>query len=191
MNVLSKYNIPYKGLSLGSHTFEFEVDDRFFQAFEHSELHRGHGRVRIELEKQSRMLSLAFDMTGEVEVACDRCLEEFMLPFAYRGTLQVRFSETEKESDGEIMWISPNETELSLAQYIYGSINLSLPYQRVHPTDAAGKSLCNADMLSRFQIVSEEEFEQIVEQASHGGGQEGENPWGALEKVKEELNKTK
>lgn len=191
MNVLSKYNIPYKGLSLGSHTFEFEVDDRFFQAFEHSEFRRGHGRVKVGLEKQSRMLSLAFDMTGEVEVSCDRCLEEFMLPFAYQGTLQVRFSETEKESDGEIMWISPNETELCLAQYIYESINLSLPYQRVHPTDAAGKSLCNADMLSRFQIVSEEEFEQIVEQAAHSGEGESGGPWDALEKVKEELNKTK
>ena len=191
MDILSKYNIPYKGLSLGSHTFEFEVDDRFFQAFEHSEFRRGHGRVKVGLEKQSRMLSLAFDMTGEVEVSCDRCLEEFMLPFAYQGTLQVRFSETEKESDGEIMWISPNETELCLAQYIYESINLSLPYQRVHPTDAAGNSLCNADMLSRFQIVSEEEFEQIVEQAAHSGEGEGGGPWGALEKVKEELNKTK
>lgn len=191
MSVLKKYTIPYKGLKVGSHTFEFEVDDRFLQAFEASEIHRGHGRVKVGLEKQSRMMSLTFEMEGEVEVACDRCLEEFMLPFTYQGTLQVRFSETEQESDGEIMWISPNEPELDLAQYIYESINLSLPYQRVHPTDAEGHSLCNPDMLSRFKIVSEEEFEQIVQQASRPEQNAEENPWSALEKVKEELEKNK
>ncbi len=191
MSVLKNYTIPYKGLKVGSHTFEFEVDDRFFQAFEGSELHRGHGRVKVDLEKQSRMMSLAFDMAGEVEVVCDRCLEEFMLPFAYQGTLQVRFSETEQESDGEIMWISPNETELNLAQYIYESISLSLPYQRVHPMDAEGHSLCNPDMLSRFRIVSEQEFDQIVQQATHPEQTAGDNPWSALEKVKEELEKNK
>ena len=189
MNVLKKYTIPYKGLKVGSHTFEFEVDDRFFQAFEGSELHRGQGVVKVDLEKQNRMMSLTFAMEGEVEVACDRCLEEFMLPFTYQGTLQVRFSETEQESDGEIMWISPNETELDLAQYIYESINLSLPYQRVHPVDAEGHSLCNPDMLSRFRIVSEQEFEQIVQQAANHESTPEDNPWHALEKVKEELTK--
>lgn len=128
MDILKKYSIPYKGLSVGSHTFEFEVDDRFFQAFESSEIQRGHGKVNVVLEKQNRLMSLTFDMLGEVEVACDRCLEEFMLPFTYHGTLQVRFSETEQESDGEILWISPQEPQLELAQYIYESIHLSLPY---------------------------------------------------------------
>lgn len=191
MDVLKKYTIPYKGLKVGSHTFEFEVDDRFFQAFEASELHRGHAHVKVDLDKQSRMMSLAFEMEGEVEVVCDRCLEEFMLPFTYQGTLQVRFSETEQESDGEIMWISPNEPELELAQYIYESINLSLPYQRVHSEDAEGHSLCNPDMLSRFRIVSEEEFEQIVQQASRPEPDAENNPWSALEKVKAELEKNK
>lgn len=58
------------------------------------------------------------------------------------------------------MWISPSEPEVSLAQYIYESVVLSLPYQRVH---AEGE--CDADMLRRFRIVSEEEFSQIEHEA--------------------------
>ncbi len=187
MDILKKYSIPYKGLGIGSHQFEFEVDDRFFQAFEASEIRRGHARVEIDLDKQSRLMALNFKIEGQVEVPCDRCLEEFPLPVSYEGTLQVRFSETEQESDGEIMWISPNEPQLELAQYIYESINLSLPYQRVHPEDGQGRSLCDPDMLSRFRIVSEEEFEQIASESAPQQG--GALPREALEKAKKELTK--
>lgn len=191
MNILKKYSIAYKGLGIGSHHFEFDVDDRFFEAFDGSEIRRGHASVAIDLEKQSRLMTLAFKIEGEVEVTCDRCLEEFFQPVLFDGTLQVRFSETEKESDGEILWISPNESELELAQYIYESINLGLPYRRVHPTDAAGRSLCNPDMLSRFRIISEEEFEQFA--AGAGSDEKAENdnegPWAKLEEVKKVLSK--
>lgn len=81
--------------------------------------------VSVELVKTERLLTLDFTIDGEAEVTCDRCLDEFMMPVHYAGTLQVRFSETEKESDGEVMWLSPNETELPLGQYIYESISLS------------------------------------------------------------------
>lgn len=127
---MKRYAIPYKGLSIGNHHFEFEVDDRFFDAFEGSEIHRGHASVSVELVKTERLLTLDFTIDGEVEVTCDRCLDEFMMPVHYAGTLQVRFSETEKESDGEVMWLSPNETELPLGQYIYESISLSRPTGR-------------------------------------------------------------
>ena len=49
-----------------------------------------------------------------------------------------------------------------LSQYIYESICLSLPYQRVHPVGSDGKSGCDPDMLARFNIVSEEEFDRLT-----------------------------
>ena len=159
MDILKRYAIPYKGLSIGNHHFEFEVDDRFFDAFEGSEIHRGHASVSVELVKTERLLTLDFTIDGEVEVTCDRCLDEFMMPVHYAGTLQVRFSETEKESDGEVMWLSPNETELPLGQYIYESISLSLPYRKIHPEDAEGHSL----RMSEGNVIVGQ-FEQFVQQ---------------------------
>ena len=115
-------------------------------------------------------------------------------PVHYEGTLQVRFSETEKESDGDVMWLSPNETELPLGQYIYESISLSLPYRKIHPEDANGNSLCNPDMLSRFKIVSEEEFDRFVQQSAQEAQNDnqtaetsGKSPWSELEKLKQKL----
>lgn len=143
MDVLKKYSIAFKGLGEGTHRFDMKVDDRFFEAFEGSEIRRGNADVRLTLDKRGNGMALDFDIRGEVAVECDRCLEEFMMPVRYEGTLHVRYSDCERESDGEVMWISPSETELNVAQYIYESICLSLPYQRVHPDDSEGRSTCD------------------------------------------------
>ena len=103
-----------------------------------------------------------------------------MMPVRYEGTLHVRYSDCEQESDGEVMWISPSETELNVAQYIYESICLSLPYQRVHPDDSEGRSTCDPDMLSRFRIVSEEEFDRLCP----GTETDGSSPWEKLKEIK-------
>lgn len=169
VDILKKYAIPYKGLSTGKHRFEFEVDDRFFEAFENSEIKRGRARVEVELDRGSALLTLEVEIDGEVTVECDRCLEDCTLPVHYRGELVVRFSETQEEYDGEVMWLSPAETEVNLAQYIYESICLSLPYQRVHPTDENGRPTCNPEMLARFRIVTPEEFGRIEQEAAEHG----------------------
>lgn len=161
MNVLDNYNIAWKGLSNGSHHFEFEIDDRFFEAFEGLEIKGGKLAAEVELAKSATMLQLEVVIKGSVKVECDRCLDELQLPVDYDGKLKVKFSDEIAEYDGEVMWVNPADGVLNLAQYIYESIVLSLPYQRVHPEDADGKSLCDADMLARFGIVSPEEFDAM------------------------------
>ena len=189
MDISSKYLIPYKGLSIGDHTLEFEVGDHFFEAFEGSEIQMGNLHVTVNLNRQSSVLTLHVCIQGTVTVACDRCLEDCDLPVDYQGTLVVRFSETETEYDGDILWINPNEGEFSLAQYIYESIWLSLPYQKVHPIGANGKPTCNPDMLSRFKIVSEQEFDDIVSHTEQSAAQQAE--WDKLAELKKRMeNKT-
>ena len=180
MDVLKKYSIAFKGLGEGTHRFDMKVDDRFFEAFEGSEIRRGNADVRLTLDKRGNGMALDFDIRGEVAVECDRCLEEFMMPVRYEGTLHVRYSDCERESDGEVMWISPSETELNVAQYIYESICLSLPYQRVHPDDSEGRSTCDPDMLSRFRIVSEGEVDRLCP----GTETDGSSPWKKLKEIK-------
>ena len=84
----------------------------------------------------------------------------------------MKFSDEVREYDGDTLWLSPSEDFVDLTQYIYESIVLSLPYQRVHPDGE-----CDPDMLGRFRIVSEQEFETIEnetqqrEREASGSGQ--------------------
>lgn len=160
MDVTKQYAIAWKGLKNGSYRFDFKVDDALFEAFGSTDIKGGDLTVEVALERGESMLSLQTVIRGTVVVACDRCLEDCRLPVAFDGTLLVRFSDEVHDYDGEVMWISPAEGQVSLAQYIYESVVLSLPYQRVHP-----EGECDADMLRRFRIVSEEEFAQIEHEA--------------------------
>ena len=74
----------------------------------------------------------------------------------------------------------PGEDQVDLKQYIYESIVLSLPYQRVHP-----EGMCNPDMLERFRIVSDQEFASI--EARAGGGAHNEGEWAKLAALRERM----
>lgn len=175
MNALKKYSIAYKGLGTGRHEFDFKVGDAFFKEFGGTDILGGDIDVKVSMLKQETLLQLDFTITGAVRTECDRCLDEVTLPVSEQTTLYVRFSETEEESDGEIMWISPNESEIDLGQYIYETIYLGLPAVRAHQISA-----CNKDMLSRLTVIGKEEFEKIVEQKVSGAV----SPWSKLEELK-------
>ena len=89
--------------------------------------------MHVRLDRAETQLVIDVRITGHVVVECDRCLEDCRIPVDYDGRLLVRFSDEEREYDGDVLWLSPVEDEVDLMQYIYESIVLSLPYQRVHP----------------------------------------------------------
>ena len=190
MDVRKRYDIHFKGLGAGEHRFSFDIDDKFFAAFEASEIRGGEAVADVVLTKTGSLMTLDFTIKGYAAVECDRCLEECRLPVDYRETLNVRFSDriadSEGEYDGEVLWMNTSESVINVAQYIYESIVLSLPYQRVHPDGPDGKPGCNPEMLERFSIVSEEEFEQLV--AEPEMQKMAENPeWEKLRKLKEQM----
>ncbi len=168
MEVLNAYSIDYKSLAEGSHEFSLAVDGALFRQFENEEVLGGEFAVGIELQKSKTMLLLDFKITGEAVVECDRCLDECAIAVDYAGRLTVKFSDEISDYDGEVMWISPSESELDLSQYIYESILLSLPFRRVH---AEGQ--CNPDMEARFTVATAEQIDRMEEQAAeHNVGAE-------------------
>ena len=150
MEVAEGYSIAYRGLKNGTHEFRFEVGKPLFEAFESSEIKDGRCVVEVTLERGETMLTADVRITGHVVVACDRCLEDCRIPIDFEGQLLVKFSDEPREYDGEVLWLLPGEDEVDLSQYIYESIVLSLPYQRVHP-----EGECDPEMLKRFRIVSD------------------------------------
>ena len=161
MELNKQYSVAYKGLKNSSFDFNFEVDDALFAAYESRDIHGGKCQVKATMLKSEQQLDFDFTISGEVTCECDRCLEDCQIPIDYEGHLIVRLSEQEGEYDGDVMWLNPAENEVDLTQYIYESIVLSLPYQRVHP-----EGECNPDMLARFTVAGEAEIEAIESRAA-------------------------
>ena len=150
MEVSRRYTIAFKGLKPGDHHFDFEVDDALFEAFESPEIKHGRCAVSVDLHRAETFLKIGVSIRGEVAVECDRCLEECAVPVDYTGELTVKFSDAAGEYDGEVLWLSPGDSEVDLSLYIYESIVLALPYRRVHPEGG-----CDPTMLARFRVADE------------------------------------
>ncbi len=183
MDVTKSFRIAFKGLKNGRHTFDFEVGEALFEASGNTEIKGGACRTHVELDRAETMLGFDVTIDGSVVVACDRCLEDCEVPVRFAGHLTVKFSDETDEYDGEMMWISPSESEVDLAQYIYESIVLSLPYQRVHP-----EGECDPAMLERFRIVSDSEFAAIEARAdAERDAGEHDGRWAGLEALRERM----
>ncbi len=177
--ITSSYIIDFKDLDLENHHFDYVVDDALFAQYEECELLGGSCDVAVDLDKSESMLVVDVDITGSVSVECDRCLEPCDVEIDYFGTLVVKFSDEEElqgEYDGEIMWLPMGTTEVDLTQYIYESIVLSLPYQRVHP-----EGECNEEMTKKFKIITGEELDEI--EARSADGENETMPQGELAKL--------
>ena len=186
MEILKRYAIPFKGLGEGRHEFGFELDNRFFQAFEGSEIKGGMARAEVVLTKGSTTLELDFTIAGEVTVPCDRCLEDCTVPVDYEGGFKVRFGDTKDDFDGELMWLTHGESELNVAQYIYESIVLSLPYKRVHPDRPDGSPGCDPEIIGHARLISQEEFEK-AEEGSEMQKMEDNPEWQKLREIQSKL----
>lgn len=145
MELEQKYSIAYKGLKKGLHEVDFDVDGALFKAYESKEIKDGRCKVHVVMDKSDTQLILDVTIDGHVVCECDRCLEDCTIPVHFDGRLTVFVSDNQGEYDGDYMWISPDEEDINLMQYIYESIVLSLPYRRVHPDGE-----CDPDMMARF-----------------------------------------
>jgi uncharacterized metal-binding protein YceD (DUF177 family) len=148
---LRDFAIPFTGLKDGKHEFDFKIDDTFFVHFAETEIHKGLLRATVQMEKGINFLELQINISGIVEVICDRCLESFNLPVDCSNNLYVRFGERSYEQSEEVVILATGESEINMAQYFYEYIHLALPYSKVHSLIPGGT--CNKGMLNRLNAA--------------------------------------
>ncbi len=144
------FAIPISGLKEGLHNYNFEIDRKFFDQFEESEVREGELRVKVEADKRSSHIDMLIRIGGKISIACDRCLGIFSYPVACENRLLVKFGKISEDADPDIITIPADEPELDLRQYFYEYILLALPIQKVHPMDKHGRSTCDPQMLDKL-----------------------------------------
>ena len=152
------YTIPLSGLKEGHHTIDFEIDKKFFEQFEESEVKEGSLIANVEIDKRSTHLDMIIRISGGVRISCDRCLEPFQQSIQSENRLLVKFGKSIDDIDPDIISVPADEHEMDLQQHIYEFIMLALPIKRVHPTDKKGNSTCDPVMLKKLEeLIIEEE----------------------------------
>lgn len=133
MKKLNEFLIPFVGLKVGKHQFEYEISKAFFDQFQYDEFEQADIRVNLAFEKKSTMLELNFKHKGTVRVPCDLTSEMFDLPIKGKFKLVVQFGDNYNDDNEELLILPHGEHQIDVSQYIYEMIALSVPQKRVHP----------------------------------------------------------
>ncbi len=153
MDPFKQYKIPFVGLSVGRHEYEFDLTEAFFSLFEFGEIEVSEIHVDLVLEKGANMMTLDFDVFGTAEQACDRCGDPITVDLDGEYRLIVKFGDTTDRNNDEILILGTAEYELDLSQYLYEYAQLSLPVKRVHEN----REDCNEDMINLIDDYSLDE----------------------------------
>lgn len=159
MKSLNQYSIPFTGLKIGHHQFNFEIDGHFFDAFEYSLVKNGLLNVVLDMEKQETMLIIDFKITGNIQLNCDKCLADYSHVLNTKDRLIAKFSDSEDLNDtDEVMVLTKNDTEVDVSAFIYEMITLAAPY--VNVCEAPGEtSSCDLEMIAKLKELATEQQE--------------------------------
>ncbi|QEM13438.1 MULTISPECIES: YceD family protein [Mucilaginibacter] len=161
MKSLKKYSIPFTGLKLGKHQFEYDIQDDFFDEFEYSLVKKATLHCEVELDKQETMLILNFKIDGTIDTTCDRCLSQLPQQVDITEQQIAKFSDEEIDEDEEIITLGKNDHEIDIAGLIYEYINVAVPFISV--CDNEGETpYCDKEMLDKLNKLSanDEQSEQ-------------------------------
>lgn len=169
---LRNYSIPFTGLKLGKHQFEYDVNDAFFDEFEYSLVKKANLKCLVELDKQETMLILTFDIKGTIDANCARCLAQYPQQVDIHEQQIAKFSEEDMDADEEIIILTKNDHEIDIAGLIYEYINVALPFITV--CDNEGNTpFCDKEMLESLNKLS-----------ANNNNNEADPRWDALKNFK-------
>lgn len=149
MKPLKEYKIPFVGLKLGEHNFEYDIDKTFFDYFEYEDFGQVNATVDLLLTKKTTLLELDFTISGHVNVNCDITNEPYDQPITGNYTVVVKFGDEYNDENEDILIIPHGDHEVDISQYVYEFTILSVPIKRIHPGVSDGT--LKSDILNKLE----------------------------------------
>jgi uncharacterized metal-binding protein YceD (DUF177 family) len=131
--VISTFDINIHGLENKQYEYHFEGNNSFFEAFEQDYLNQGDFKVNIILDKSVSLIRVHFDIVAEIQMQCDRSLEDFVETFQIKEDYIFKFGEKAEVVNEELEIIPFGATKINIAQLIFDFISLQIPMKKLHP----------------------------------------------------------
>lgn len=171
--------IPFVGLKIGKHLFEFEVTQSFFEEQEYTGVENAELKVHLELDKKETMMIGVFHIEGKLETVCDRCMDPLHLDLDASYQIIYKFG-LEDSDDENLIVLHPDEFELDVKTNIYELIIVSMPSKVVHP-----KGECNEEMMTTMEkyTVNLHDEEETDEDEDDDDDEDDESVWSILKNL--------
>jgi uncharacterized metal-binding protein YceD (DUF177 family) len=152
---LRDFNIVFSGLKLGIHHFNYQLDQKFFDLFDFTEMEEPNLTIDLQFLKKDNMLELDFTLNGSFTATCDVTGEPFNLPLSDTFHLLIKFGLEYNNENEEVLILSFGTYEVNIAHHLYELAVLSIPSKRVHPDVENGTM--NNEILDKYRVGKEPE----------------------------------
>lgn len=175
MKSLKAFTIPFVGLKVGEHYFDFDIDNEFFEHFKYEDFNSSNLKVAVKLEKKTTLLELHFEVSGTLNVNCDVTNEPYDQVVENQFDLVVKFGEEYNDENIDILIIPHGEYEINIQQYVYELIVLGLPSKLIHPGVEDGT--LESEILEKLEELSPK-LKEVKEEK-----EETDPRWNTLKKL--------
>ncbi len=158
MAFFDQFTLPVKGLHIGLHEYQFDINDDFFKLSDTELIESGNFKVNLVIDKNMDMMILNIDFEGFWKTVCDRCTADIDLPITGNNEILIKYADKELD-DGDIIYIMKESTELNVAKIILDSIIVGLPIQKTYDCDDEEPRPCDDTVLDRLSGWDDEEEE--------------------------------
>jgi uncharacterized metal-binding protein YceD (DUF177 family) len=155
MKELKEFTIPFIGLKLGEHLFDYQIDNTFFEHFEFEDFNKANILVEVELNKKTTILEFALSIKGHVNVNCDITNEPYDQKIEGDYQFIVKFGETYNDDNEELLILPHGSHEVNIQQYIYETVVLNVPIRKTHPGIEDGT--LKSDIIQKLEELSPKE----------------------------------
>jgi len=152
MQEMKDFTIPFIGLKLGEHHFNYVIDKTFFEHFEYDDFNDAKVQLDVLLNKKSTLLEFKLNFSGSVNVNCDLTNEPFDQAVEDTFHFVVKFGEEFNDENEELIILPHGSHQVNIQQPIFESIVLSVPAKRVHPGLKDGS--LKSDIISKLEELS-------------------------------------
>ncbi len=177
MKDLKEFTIPFVGLKIGKHQFNFELKKAFFEHFGYDEFNGAAIDLNVLLEKTSTLLEFTLSFNGTVNVPCDLTNEAYDQRIMGDYNFVVKFGDEYNDENEDLLILPHGSYQVNIQQYVYESVVLAVPVRKVHPGVADGT--LKSEILEKLKELSPQATHKETEQE----GQDTDPRWDSLKKL--------
>lgn len=152
MKELKEFTIPFVGLKLGEHRFDYKISKSFFEYFEYEDFNDVNINLDVLLTKKNTMLEFTLSFEGIVNVNCDITNEPYNQDVSGSFHFVVNFGDEFNDENEELIILPHGSYQICIQQYIYESIVLAIPTKRIHPGIEDGT--LKSEILNKLEELS-------------------------------------
>ena len=154
MSEKDHYIIDLSRLPIGTHQFDIQLDNEFFQSLEKSEILSGEVAAKVVLNLREEDYQLNIAVHGTVFVVCDRCLDP--MPLEINDEQEIW---SDEEEDENVNCPSSNR-QLDLSWLAYEIVSINIPIVHSHQPGECNQQM---ELLLHDHLCDEPEPDEIDE----------------------------